>query len=154
MVVFSFYMVFRPRVRPRWMRPTTVLFDFGSEELIMRIITRRGFAVFLASVFAGLSASGASAQFVIEERVMPTLKMEVVPTAPGGGWSWVPGHWAWNQRAWVWLPGHYVRGVVPPMPAPVAELRPPCPGPGWFWVRGHYVWEGNHWEWRHGHWDS
>src|SRR5215472_6274016 len=39
----------------------------------------------------------AAAQAVIVERgVIPPPRVEVVPVAPGPGYNWVPGHWAWR----------------------------------------------------------
>jgi hypothetical protein len=122
----------------------------------MQGLSRRGALALVASSLAlGFAATSASAQEIIE-RVMPELRVEVAPPPPAVGWSWLPGHWAWNRftHEWVWSPGHYVRGVVAAMPAPIVEAQPPRPGPGWFWVRGHWVWASGRWVWRRGHWDS
>jgi hypothetical protein len=48
--------------------------------------------------------------------------------------------------------GHYVEGVVPPMPAPVVEVRPVAPSPKHVWVRGQWGWEGTRWNWHPGIW--
>jgi len=74
-----------------------------------------------------------------------------VAAPPGPGYNWVPGHWAWRGR-WVWIPGHHIRGVVPPIPAEVVEVVPARPGPEFYWVKGHYVWEGGRWAWHRGVW--
>jgi hypothetical protein len=69
------------------------------------------------------------AQPVIVERAMPAPIVEAVLPVPRVGLAWVPGHWVWRERTWFWVKGHYVEGVVPPMPAPVVEVRPVAPSP-------------------------
>ena len=95
----------------------------------------------------------AAAQAVVVERgVMPPPRVEVVPVAPGPGYNWVPGHWAWRGAGWVWIGGHHVRGVVAPMPAEVVEVVPARPAPSYVWVKGHHVYEGDRWVWHRGVW--
>jgi len=95
----------------------------------------------------------ATAQPVVVERgVMPPPRVEVIPVAPGAGYNWVPGHWAWRGTGWVWIAGHHVRGVVPPKPAEVVEVVTVRPSPNHYWVKGHYVFDGGRWVWRPGHW--
>ena len=118
----------------------------------MHATTRRGFAALIAAAVAsGLGIGAATAQIVIQERVMPAPIVETIPVAPGPNYHWVPGHYAWQGR-WVWNPGHYIVGVVPVMPVAIVETPPPSPGAGFFWVRGHYVWERGGWAWHAGHW--
>jgi hypothetical protein len=114
--------------------------------------SRRGFAALIAgTVFAAtVGQTPAFAQVVIQERVMPAPIVEVIPAAPGPAYHWVPGHWAWSGK-WVWIKGHYIVGVVPPMPVAIVETLP-APRPGWYWVRGHYVWASGRWVWRAGLW--
>jgi hypothetical protein len=101
----------------------------------------------------GFGIGTAAAQAVIVERgVMPPPRVEVVPVAPGPGYNWVPGHWAWRGGNWVWITGHHVRGVVAPMPAEVVEVVPTRPAPGYVWVKGHHVYEGSRWVWHPGIW--
>jgi len=95
----------------------------------------------------------AAAQAVIVERgAMPPPRVEVIPAAPGRGYNWVPGHWAWRGHGWVWIPGHHIRGVVAAMPAEVVEVVPARPAAGYVWVKGHHVWEGGRWNWHPGVW--
>jgi hypothetical protein len=65
----------------------------------------------------------------------PAPQVEVVPIAPGPGYVWTPGYWAWNG-GWVWVGGNW---VIRPHPHAIWV------GPRW--VRhGHaYVWERGHW---------
>jgi WXXGXW repeat (2 copies) len=65
-----------------------------------------------AVLLVGIGAGAAAAQPVIVEKAMPAPIVEVVPAAPGAGYNWVPGHWAWRGGAWFWVKGHHVRGVV------------------------------------------
>jgi|SRR6266567_2054198 len=65
----------------------------------------------------------------------PTPPAEVVVQAPGPGYVWVPGYYAWHGR-WVWAPGGW---VVRPHPHAVWVA-------GRWHHRGHsYVWIGGHW---------
>ena len=100
----------------------------------------------------GIGTGMASAQAVVVERAMPAPIVEVVPAAPGPGFNWVPGHWAWRNGAWFWIKGHHIRGVVPVMPAPVVEVVPARPSPNHMWVKGHHVFEGGRWVWTPGIW--
>jgi WXXGXW repeat (2 copies) len=120
----------------------------------MHATTRRGFAALIAAALSAAAFGSASAQVVIQERVMPAPIVETIPAAPGADYHWVPGHWVWRPRLgqWVWNRGHYVVGVVPAMPAAVVETVPASPGAGWYWVRGHYAWEGGRWAWHRGIW--
>ena len=65
----------------------------------------------------------------------PPPPVETVVVAPGPGYIWCGGEWAWRGR-WVWISGGW---VLPPYPRAV-------------WVRGHWS-HGPH-GWRHapGHW--
>ena len=118
------------------------------------IANRRAlFALVAGGLVATVAGPSALAQqLVIEERMMPELKVEVVPARPHPGWNWVRGHWRWAPGGWAWVPGRWVDVAVPSMPEIVAETPPQRPGPRFFWVRGHWVWEGNHWQWVRGHW--
>jgi WXXGXW repeat (2 copies) len=100
----------------------------------------------------GIGTDMASAQAVIVERAMPAPIVEVVPVAPGPGFNWVPGHWAWRNGAWFWIKGHHIQGMVPVMPAPVVEVVPVRPSPNHMWVKGHHVFEGGRWSWTPGVW--
>jgi hypothetical protein len=117
------------------------------------VSTRRGLFPIAVGALVAI-ASPAFAQVVIQERVMPALKVEVIPARPHPNWSWVKGHWRWidGRREWVWISGRWVEHAVPAMPELIVETPPPAPSPRHFWVRGHWVWEGNHWQWVRGHW--
>jgi hypothetical protein len=117
------------------------------------IATRRALFVLAAGgLLAAAVASPALAQVVIQERVMPPLRVEVMTPIPHPGWFWVKGFWRWAPGGWAWVPGHWVAHAIAPMPAVVVETPPPPPGPRFFWVRGHWVLEGDRWIWVRGHW--
>ena len=119
-------------------------------KITARHFLRSAGAAMLALSF-GIGIAAAQPAVVIERGVMPEPRVEVIPTAPGPGFNWVRGHWAWRGR-WAWIPGHYIRGVVPAMPAEVVEVVPARPGAEYYWVKGHHVWEGNRWVWHRGVW--
>ncbi len=65
----------------------------------------------------------------------PPPQTEVVVAAPGPGYAWVPGYWAWNGR-WVWVGGHWTLG----------------PHPHAVWVGPRYVTRGHHYVYHPGYW--
>jgi hypothetical protein len=69
---------------------------------------------------------------------VPAAQPEVVPAAPGAGYVWVPGYWAWRgpRRGYVWIPGTY---TVPAQP-------------NYQWVAGHWAQGPGGWVWVEGHW--
>ena len=38
----------------------------------------------------------------------PALQSEIVVTAPGPGYVWVPGYWNWGGSAYVWTKGAWL----------------------------------------------
>jgi hypothetical protein len=65
----------------------------------------------------------------------PAAPVEVIGVAPGPGYVWVGGHYAWRGR-WVWVRGHWDR-------APVGYAG---------WVPGHWGRRAGGWVWVEGHW--
>ena len=59
----------------------------------------------------GIGIAAAQPAIIVERGVMPAPRVEVIPVAPGAGYNWVPGHWAWRERGWVWIAGP-VLGLV------------------------------------------
>lgn len=65
----------------------------------------------------------------------PQAPAETVVIAPGPGYVWVDGEWAWQGR-WVWLGGHW---AYPPYPRAVWITGTWGRGPGgWRMVPGHW----------------
>jgi len=116
-----------------------------------RHLVRAAAAAALVVAF-GAGIAFAQPAVIIERGAMPAPRVEVIPAAPGAGFNWVPGHWAWRGTGWAWIPGHHIRGVVPAMPAEVVEVIPVRPSPGHVWVKGHHVYEAGRWVWRPGIW--
>jgi hypothetical protein len=65
----------------------------------------------------------------------PAGPVEVVGVAPGPGYVWIGGHYAWRGR-WVWLRGYWSR-----LPRGYAA-----------WVPGHWDHRARGWVWVEGHW--
>ncbi len=66
----------------------------------------------------------------------PPLPDVVQPVAPGPGYIWTPGYWAWGPNGYYWING--------------AWLVPPAVGllwtPGWWgWSDGYYRWHKGYW---------
>jgi hypothetical protein len=72
---------------------------------------------------------------VMVNQAPPAPPQEVIVAAPGPGYAWVPGYYAWHGH-WVWVRGSW---VVRPHPHSVYV-------PGHWSQRGHgYVWIGGYW---------
>src|SRR5580704_9698258 len=66
----------------------------------------------------------------------PAPRVERYGYAPGPGYLWTPGYYAWAGSSYTWIGG---RWVLPPRPHAV-------------WVPGHYVRREHHSEYVGGHW--
>jgi len=65
----------------------------------------------------------------------PPPQTEVIVTAPGPEYVWVPGYWAWNGR-WVWIGGRWGSR----------------PHPHAVWVGPRYVRRAHGYVYVHGYW--
>ncbi len=92
------------------------------------------FAVMMLSLSA---ASFAQVTVGISVRVgPPALPVYAQPVAPGPGYLWTPGYWAWNDDAgYYWVPGTWVV-------APVGLLWTPG---YWGFADGVYGWHRGYW---------
>ncbi|MGH7523354.1 MAG: YXWGXW repeat-containing protein [Gemmatimonadales bacterium] len=67
----------------------------------------------------------------------PPERVEVVGTAPGQGYVWIRGHYAWQDNDYAWVAGRWDR-------PPQASYRHWTPGHwqhtrgGWYWVEGRW----------------
>ncbi|HEY2404982.1 MAG TPA: YXWGXW repeat-containing protein [Polyangiaceae bacterium] len=72
---------------------------------------------------------------VVVNSAPPAARVEIAPPAPGPGYAWIPGHWAW-RGSWVWVAGSWR-----PIPAGYHQ-----------WVRGQWLLQGTSFRWQPGHW--
>ena len=66
----------------------------------------------------------------------PALPVYEQPVAPGPGYLWTPGYWAWGDAAYYWVPGVW---VLPPRV-------------GVLWTPGWWGWSGGIYHWHIGYW--
>ena len=85
-------------------------------------------------------------------RTMPGPINEVQGAAPGAGFSWLTGYWAWDGARWAWQPGRWIQGAAPAKPAPQPETMGAAPSPSHYYVPGYWQYSGNAWAWVPGSW--
>ncbi len=88
-------------------------------------------------VFALPSASTAQISVGLSVHIGPPALpvLAVQPIAPGPGYIWTPGYWAYGPDGYYWVPGTWVL-------APVGMLWTPG---YWGWGGGVYVWHAGYW---------
>lgn len=93
----------------------------------------------LVAGFALAMPPASSAQVAIGVSVRigpPPLRVYEQPMAPGPGYLWMPGYWAYGPDGYYWVPGAW---VVPPEP-------------GLLWTPGYWGWEDGYYRWHRGYW--
>jgi hypothetical protein len=92
----------------------------------------------LLLVFALLCTSTAlMAQVSVSISVAPPpLPVYAQPIAPGPGFIWTPGYWAYGINGYFWVPGTWVRAPF------VGALWTPG---YWGWRNGFYTWSAGYW---------
>jgi len=91
----------------------------------------------LCLVLALLVAPAASAAvFVSVGFAPPPLPVYVQPVAPGPGYIWTPGYWAYGPDGYYWVPGTWVL----------------APYVGALWTPGYWGWSGVAFVWHSGYW--
>jgi hypothetical protein len=91
-------------------------------------------ALLLSTVFLGLT--GCAGAYVVRYGPPPPPRYAVMGYAPGPGYVWCEGSWAWRGSRWEWVAGRW--------------MRPPRPRAAWVpgaWVAGH-----GGWHFRSGYW--
>jgi len=83
----------------------------------------------------GGAAAAPQATTVVVAQPPPPPPGETVVVAPGPGYVWIGGEWAWNG-GWIWVAGHW---GYPPYPRAV-------------WVRGYWYQRSHGWYRAAGHW--
>ena len=61
----------------------------------------------LAAVALTATVAGTAQAYWVQP-VVPPLRVETVPVAPGPNYVWRPGYWNWGGRRYVWVGGSYV----------------------------------------------
>jgi hypothetical protein len=100
---------------------------------------RIGYSALLLAAGLVLSLAGGCVVYPARAVVYgppPPVRAEVVGVAPGPGYFWVRGHWAWRGGGYVWLGGHWARR----------------PGPGSVWIEGHWESRGGNYVYIDGYW--
>jgi len=99
-----------------------------SLRAIRNTIVAAAFALAPAASFAGV--------FISVGFAPPALPVYVQPIAPGDGYLWNPGYWAYGPEGYYWVPGVWVR---PPMV-------------GVLWTPGYWGWGGSAFLFHEGYW--
>jgi hypothetical protein len=96
----------------------------------------------LALVFVFGASIAHAQEYVVPEvevnSAPPPPRAEVQTASPGGGYTWIAGHWAWRGGAHVWMPGHWAMAPQQGMVWEPAHWRQF--GPRWRFVEGHWRW--------------
>ena len=58
-----------------------------------------------------------------------------IPTKPGLGYIWVPGHWAWNGHGYYWRNGRWIKNRRGKVYVPGRWVKN---GPYYEWIRGYW----------------
>ena len=66
----------------------------------------------------------------------PALPVYSQPIAPGPGYIWTPGYWAWSPDGYYWVPGTW---VIPPQV-------------GFLWTPGYWGFSAGLYNWHPGYW--
>ncbi|MBU6422154.1 MAG: YXWGXW repeat-containing protein [Gammaproteobacteria bacterium] len=66
----------------------------------------------------------------------PPLPVYPQPFAPGPGFIWTPGYWAWGPYGYYWVPGTWVL----------------APRVGFLWTPGYWGWSAGMYWWHPGYW--
>jgi hypothetical protein len=77
-----------------------------------------------------------AAVFVSVNIAPPALPVYAQPIAPGPGYIWTPGYWAWGPEGYYWVPGTWVL----------------APYVGALWTPGYWGWGGAAYVWHPGYW--
>jgi hypothetical protein len=77
-----------------------------------------------------------SAVFVSVAIAPPVLPVYMQPVAPGPGYIWTPGYWAYGPDGYYWVPGTWVL----------------APYIGALWTPGYWGWGGGVYVWHPGYW--
>jgi hypothetical protein len=97
-------------------------------NLVRKVLIGAALAFVPAASFAGV--------FVSVTIAPPALPVYVQPVAPGDGYLWNPGYWAYGDEGYYWVPGVWVRP----------------PAVGLLWTPGYWGWGGGAYLFHAGYW--
>ncbi|HEY5056529.1 MAG TPA: colicin transporter, partial [Acidobacteriaceae bacterium] len=92
-------------------------------------------AVILAGSFA-IAPAAHAAVFVSVGIAPPPIPVYEQPLAPGYGYIWTPGYWAWGDGGYYWVDGAW---VYPPYEDAL-------------WTPGYWDWDASYYYWNPGYW--
>ena len=90
----------------------------------------------MALVLFGVSFASSAVVSVSVNIAPPALPVYTQPVAPGPGYIWTPGYWAWGPEGYYWVPGTWVL----------------APYVGALWTPGYWGWGGGTYIWHPGYW--
>jgi len=90
----------------------------------------------ISVVILATAVSSRAGVFVSVAVGPPALPVYVQPIAPGPGYIWTPGYWAWSPDGYYWVPGTW---VLPP------EV-------GFLWTPGYWGFSAGLYNWHPGFW--
>ena len=93
-------------------------------------------AALIVLTFSCIPGAPSAATFVSIAIAPPALPVYAQPIAPGPGYLWTPGYWAYGDDGYYWVPGTW---VIPPA---VGVLWTPG---YWGWRNGFYAWSAGYW---------
>lgn len=97
--------------------------------LVARLL---GASLLLAPVDASAQVSAG----ISVQTAPPPLPDYPQPFAPGPGYIWTPGYWAWGAYGYYWVPGTWVL----------------APQVGLLWTPGYWAWNDGFYWWHYGYW--
>src|SRR5271163_1520404 len=97
-------------------------------SLVRKFVVGAAVAIAPAASFAGV--------FISVGFAPPVLPVYTQPVAPGDGYLWNPGYWAYGDEGYYWVPGVWVRP----------------PQVGVLWTPGYWGWGGGAYAYHAGYW--
>ncbi len=102
----------------------------------MTKFAQRTSQILVAVIFASLTTATFAATFISVTVAPPPLPVYAQPVAPGPGFIWTPGYWAYGPEGYFWVPGTWVV----------------APFTGALWTPGYWAWSNGVYGWRAGYW--
>jgi hypothetical protein len=113
--------------------------DHQAEGNTMRFVLSIRSLLFALVLLAISAASSAQIGFGVSIRIAPPeLPVYDQPIAPGDGYIWTPGYWAYGDDDYYWVPGTWVM----------------APEVGYLWTPGYWGWGDNGYLFHDGYWGT